>query len=292
MIPILYPETATTFTNQGLGRLSGALSCLVTEERNGHYKLDMDYPVDGIHWADIAHSRIILAKPADGKDPQPFRIYRIGKPLDGKCHIYARHISYQLSHIPVLPFTANSFSAALSGLVAHAAEACPFTVWTDKTTTGDFEVKVPTSFRSLLGGTSDSLLDRFGTAEYEFDNYVVKAHLNRGVNRGVVLRYGKNITDLKQEENIENTITGICPYWVESGTGRCKTLPEKVLWSSRTNNFPYKRTIPVDFSLDFEEEPTDEDLRAAGNAYISDNNIGIPEVSIELAFVPLWQTEE
>ncbi|MBQ8616380.1 MAG: phage tail protein [Clostridia bacterium] len=252
----------------------------------------MDYPVDGIHWADIAHSRIILAKPADGKDPQPFRIYRIGKPLNGKCHIYARHISYQLSHIPVLPFTANSFSAALSGLVAHAAEDCPFTVWTDKTTTGDFEVKVPTSFRSLLGGTSNSLLDRFGTAEYEFDNYVVKAHLNRGVNRGVVLRYGKNITDLKQEENIENTITGICPYWVESGTGRCKTLPEKALWSSRANNFPYKRTIPVDFSLDFEEEPTDEELRAAGNAYISDNNIGIPEVSIELAFVPLWQTEE
>lgn len=292
MIPILFPETATTFTSQGLGRLSGALNCLVTEERNGHYKLDMDYPVDGIHWADIAHSRIILAKPADGKDPQPFRIYRIGKPLNGKCHVYARHISYQLSHIPVMPFTASSFSAALSGLVAHAAEDCPFTVWTDKTTTGNFEVKVPASFRSLLGGVSGSLLDRFGTAEYEFDNYAVKAHLNRGVNRGVVLRYGKNITDLKQEENIKNTITGICPYWVESGTGRCKTLPEKVLWSSRASNYPYKRTIPVDFSTDFEEEPTDAQLRAAGNAYITDNNIGIPEVSIELAFVPLWQTEE
>lgn len=292
MIPILFSATATTFTTQGLGRLSGALDCIVTEERNGQYELEMEYPVDGRHWSDLAHSRIIYAKPADGKDPQPFRIYRITKPIDGRSVIYARHISYQLSHIPVMPFTARSFTAALSGLVTNAAETCPFTVWTDKTATGDFEVSVPASFRALLGGTENSLLDTFGTVEYEFDNYVVKAHANRGVDRGVVLRYGKNITDLKQEENIENTITGICPYWVDRGTGYCKTLPEKVLWSNRASNFPYKRTVPVDFSDDFEEEPTDTELREAGNNYITANNIGIPDVSIDLSFIPLWQSEE
>jgi len=292
MIPILYPENETSFTTQGLGRLSGALDCIVTEERNGQYELELEYPVDGIHWGDISHSRIIYAKPADGKDPQPFRIYRISKPLNGRCMIYARHISYQLSHIPVMPFSARSFTAALSGLVNNAAETCPFTVWTDKTTTGEFEVSVPTSFRSLLGGQEGSLLDAFGTAEYEFDKYVVKAHVNRGVDRGVVLRYGKNITDLKQEENIANTITGICPYWVDRGTGDCKTLPEKVLWSSRAGNFPYKRTVPVDFSDDFEEEPTDTQLREAGNNYISTNNIGVPDVTINMAFISLWQSAE
>ena len=107
-----------------------------------------------------------------------------------------------------------------------------------------------------------------------------------------MLRYGKNITDLKQEENIENTITGICPYWVDRETEECKTLPEKVLWSDRANNFPYKRTIPVDLSDEFEAEPTDAQLREAGRNYITEHNIGIPDVSINLSFIPLWQSEE
>jgi len=292
MIPILYPENENSFTSEGLGRLSDALSCVVAEERNGKYDLSMTYPLDGQHWSDIAHSRIIYAKPADGKRPQPFRIYRIGKPLNGRCSVYAQHISYHLSFIPVMPFTASGFSASLNGLVTNAAETCPFTVWTDKTTSGDFTVAVPTSFRSLLGGANGSLLDVFGTAEYEFDKYAVKAHVNRGTDRGVVLRYGKNITDLEQEENIQNTITGICPYWLNRNAGTCKTLPEKVLWSSNAGNFPFKRTVPVDFSSEFETEPTEAQLRAAGNAYITNNNIGVPEVSIRLSFVPLWQSEE
>ena len=163
MNPILFPEQETSFTTQGLGRLSGALDCIVTQERNGQYELEMEYPIHGVHFKDITHSRIIYAKPEDGKDPQPFRVYRIGKPLNGRCMIYARHISYQLSHIPVMPFTAGSFTSALYGLVANAAEDCPFTVWTDKTATGSFKVTVPTSFRALLGGQEGSLLDAFGT---------------------------------------------------------------------------------------------------------------------------------
>ncbi|MBO4604389.1 MAG: FtsX-like permease family protein [Clostridiales bacterium] len=200
MKPILFDKTDTTFTTQGLGRLSDAISCKVAEERNGAYELEMEYPIDGIHWNDVQVSRIIVAKPNDSSDPQAFRIYRISKPLKKRCMVYAEHISYQLSFIPVMPFTAQSFALALDGMVSHAAESCPFTVWTDKVVTGEYSVSVPTSFRALLGGQAGSVLDVYGTAEYEFDNYVIKAHLNRGINRGVVLRYGKNITDISNSE--------------------------------------------------------------------------------------------
>lgn len=291
MIPILFPANATTFTTNGLGRLPDAVECTVSEERNGPYELFMRYPITGRHYSDIAISRIICAVPADGRAAQPFRIYRMEKPLNGIVSIYAEHISYQLNHIPVMPFTATSCAQALTRMVNNSAQANPFRVWTDKETTGNFAVTEPREFRALLGGTQGSILDVYGKGEYEFDGYTVKLHLNRGIDTGVVLRYGKNITDLTQDENIETTITGVCPFWKDQTSGTTVTLPEYAVWSSTAANFPYKRTAVVDFSSDFQEEPTVEQLRQRANKYIEDNDIGIPKVSLDVEFVPLWQME-
>lgn len=296
MIPILYDKNETDFTSNGLGRLPDAIECIVTEKRNGSYELAMRYPVDGVHFSDITVSRFIYAVPADGKRSQPFRIYNIGKPLNGIVDIRAEHVSYQLSHIPVSPFEATTIGAAMAGLGEYAAESCPFTFWTDKTTVANFSVDVPTSIRALLGGTQGSILDVFGGGEYEFDGYDVKLYQHRGSDRGVTLRYGKNITDIKQEENIANTYTGVMPFWkgTDSTTGSevIVMLPEKVLHSANADNFPYKRTIPLDMSSNFQEKPTEAQLRSAAQNYMTVNNIGIPSVSIDVSFVALWQTEE
>ena len=45
MRPILYPPEERAFDSNGLGVLSDAASCQVTEERNGGYELTMQYPV-------------------------------------------------------------------------------------------------------------------------------------------------------------------------------------------------------------------------------------------------------
>lgn len=297
MIPILFPAGTTNFTTNGLGRLADATDCTVVEERNSQYELTMTYPVTGSHFQDIAHSRIIYAVPADGKKEQPFRIYSISKPLNGITEIKAEHVSYQLSHIPVSPFTALSVTSALATLQSNAEEECPFTFWTDKSTTGKFTVKAPSSIRSLLGGQQGSVLDVYG-GEYEFDEYTVKLHNSRGSDRGVTLRYGKNITDIRQEENIANTYTGIFPYWLGSDTEstseneKLVMLPEKVLHSNNAQYFPYQRTIPLDLSSEFENPPTEEQLRARAQSYMTVNNIGIPSVSIDVSFIALWQTEE
>jgi len=291
MIPILFNATETAFTSNGIGRLVDAIECTVTEERNGEYELFLQYPVTGRYFKQLAYSKIIGAIPADGKALQPFRIYRIDKPISGKCDIYAEHISYQLSFIPVMPFTLqnSNVGAALNALKTYSAESNPFSIWTDKTTTGSYTVTEPQSFRALLGGVSGSILDVFGTGEYEFDKYTVKLHAARGNDNGVVIRYGKNLVDVDQDENIENTITGICPFWKDSETGAVVTLPEKVLWSDNASNYPYKRTRVVDFTERFEDEPTEAQLRAAGQSYIQNNNIGVPRVSLAVEFVPLWQ---
>lgn len=64
MIPVLYKSTEKEFITQGIGALKDAISCTVTEERNGTYELTMKYPITGIHYADIKERNIIAAIPS------------------------------------------------------------------------------------------------------------------------------------------------------------------------------------------------------------------------------------
>ena len=71
---LLYPSAETAFTTNGLGALSDAIFCEVTEERNGAFELEMEYPITGIHYEEIKSRCIVTAKPNPYDDPQPFRI--------------------------------------------------------------------------------------------------------------------------------------------------------------------------------------------------------------------------
>ena len=77
MIPILYDKSETTFSTMGIGALADAISCTVTEERNGIFELSMTYPVGGPLFSDLVYDNIILAPPNDQSNKnkwQPFRI--------------------------------------------------------------------------------------------------------------------------------------------------------------------------------------------------------------------------
>lgn len=305
MIPILYEGTETEFTSQGLGSLSDATSCIISEEINNTYELEMNYPMTGVHFFDIQVGRIILATPAPRKESEPFSIYKISKPIDGIVTIYAEHISYRLSYIPVKPFSANNCYEALNGCVENSLENNPFTVWTDKALNINFSFNKPQSFRLCLGGVEGSILDTY-RGEYEFNRFTVKLHTNRGSLKDTAkIIYGKNLTDLKQEESIENTITGIVPYWTstvtqtnDEGTSTSEsvevvvTLPEYVLESEYADKFPYKRTAVVDLSEYFQNQPTVDELRTRANQYMKDNLTGLPAVSLTVSFIDLARSEE
>ena len=277
MTPILFAENATSFTTNGIGRLSSVLSCKVTEERNGQYELEMEYPITGEHYSDIGIRKIIVAKPSAGGNLQPFRIYKITKPIAGRVGVYAQHISYDLSKNVVMPFSVAASSSAcsqtLAGLKTNAIESCPFTFWTDVTRIAGYSQTVPMSFRSRLGGSEGSVLDQFH-GEYEFDGYTVKLHSKRGNDNGVVLRYGKNIIDLEQEENISETITGVVPFWSDMDNTETVTLPERVVYSSYASRYSQKLTVPLDLSGDYEDKPSVATIRAAAQSYIAQNDLG------------------
>lgn len=127
MIPILYEKDESTFTSEGLGRLTDALSCKVMHSFSGMYELEMDYPVNGIHYEDLIVDRIILAKPEVEKQPQPMRIYQISSPDLETITVYARHWCYQLNYLPVRPFSAVNVTEAMQKLKTNSIENCPFT---------------------------------------------------------------------------------------------------------------------------------------------------------------------
>lgn len=291
MIPILYEGTEKQFTTNGLGRLSDAISCEVVEEKNATYELTMEYPVNGLHFSDIVEGKIILAQPFDGGLTQPFTIYQITKPLNQIVTIKAQHISYMLSGIVVMPFTVQSCAAAMIAIPANASTTCPFNFSTDKSATGAFSVSEPRTIRSTLCGQSGSLLDVYGKGEYEFNRFDVILHTNRGSDNGVTLRYGKNITDLKDVVDMSNVYTGIVPFWT-STDGATMTLTEKVVMSGHESEYPYKIIKPVDFSSKFDEQPTQAQLRAAAENYLESNAGWNLKKNVTVSFVALWNTEE
>ena len=288
MKPVLYPSQETAFGSNGLGILTDAASCVITEERNGAFELEMTYPVSGIHYKEIAPRCIILAKPNPVDDPQPFRVYRITKPMGGLVTVYGEHISYDLAGVPASPFAAESAPDAMEKLKSSSAIPTPFSFWTDKDTAGTMGITAPVALRSLLGGREGSVLDVYG-GEYKFDRYTVRLYNQRGQNRGASIRYGKNLTDLTQDENIAGVYTGVYPYW-SSMEGALVQLPEKIL--PAPGNYDFTRIMTLDLSSEFQEPPTQDQLRARAEAYMKANNIGVPRVSLTVSFVPLEQTEE
>lgn len=305
MIPVLFEKTEYEFASNGLGRLSDAISCIVTEERNGQYELAMEYPEGGVHASDLETDRIIWCKPAVYETEQPFRIYKITKTLNKRIKVQAQHISYDLAYTTVMPCAGALALDSLITMTRNAINIGHFEAWSDVSTPGPFIANEPASFRNWIGGRKGSILEVFG-GELQWDGFTVKLHANRGRNRGLELRYGKNIADISQEQDIDYTITGITPYLVDSQK-KTLTLPEKTIWKSGVTYTPRRDKSMnmhsyVDEKAIREDNPTDTEeqietklinaMRTATQAYVDANITGTPDAAIEVSYVDLGSTEE
>ena len=267
------------------GALSDAISCSIINRINGEYELEMEYPISGEHFEELRQRAVLMAEDAGGV--QPFRVYRIKKLLDGHVNVYARHLAYDLMGAVIAPFTASDINTALSGMTTHAMTAHGFTFSTTRTTVAPFKVSVPTAAWSLMSGQQGSLLDVYG-GEYTFDGKTVTLENRRGADLGVKIRYGVNMVDLEQDKNCANTYTGAVGYWADENG-------ENAIYTgviSAEGTFDYEKIRTVDFSSEYDEQPTVAQLEARTQSFIAANNIGVPAVSWKVEFIPLSQTEE
>lgn len=297
MIPLLFKANATKFNTYGIGVLKDCTKCEVTEERNGAFECVLKYPVNGPLFSELAMERLIKAKPNDTADEQMFRIYRITTPIDGVVTVYAQHISYDLSNIAALPWDSGSITAslALEQLLHNTATSHNFTCLTDSSSSTDFHVEKPQSVRACLGGVSGSFLDCWG-GEYEWDNFLIHHHMHRGQETGVVIEYGKNMTEMEHDAETEKAYTDMMPYAISTEADDSKrtiTLAEPLLPILDTQLMQPK-TLIKDFTGSFEMDATitEEQLREVATAYLEDNALGIIKPSLTVKFEPLWKQPE
>lgn len=291
MIPILYDANETNFTSAGVAVLSDAISCTVEEELNGTYELTMEYPINGRHYSMIQEEMFIGATHDDTGKLQPFKIYGRSAPINGIVEFNAHHISYKLNKIVTMPFTASSAADALTKIAANAVGENPFTFETDVAVSGSFGIEVPTEIREVLGGSEGSLLQTFG-GEWEFDGFKAILHNARGEITDVAIRYGKNLVDLTHEINGSGTYNAVVPFWKDEN--RLLTLPEKYIsFAAEGTEIKY---AALDLSDEFELEdgaaPTYAQMRTKARELMQSGTPWVPEETIEVNFVQLWQTPE
>ena len=281
MIPILYEKTENNFTTYGIGALSDVVSCVVSEERNGQYELIMTYPISGKQYGEIQAERIIKAKAKPLGDDQLFRVYRMSKPIRGIVTIYAQHISYDLSGDVVLPFSGTyTTQQALNAVLANTG----FTGHTDKSGSKTFGTDIPKSSRSMLGGTEGSVLDQWG-GEYKWDNFDVYLNTSRGMDKDVVIEYGKNLTELVADHDLSAVYSELLPYATYTDDSGSHTVTGDPI--SITSVITRNKTLIKDFTYEFEGPMTKAQVNAKAASWLSDNPLGYETPSLTVSFINL-----
>lgn len=289
-IMILHDKTNNNWTSQGLGPLSEAMNPKVTRERNGVYELNFSYPVKGALFNELLMGRWVVtdAGPSSSTKAQRFEIAEITKPKNGIVKVYCEHYRYQLLRSIVKlgsKYEKMSAQAALNQLKSQMEPKGDFTYYSDVGTVSSIDFTEPDRFgnaQEALGGVRGSILDNFG-GEYLFDNNQVKLLANAGVERNIIIAYGKNLIDITQQESIENTYTSV--YGYSKGEGEddtILTLPEVYIDSEYVNSYTQRRIQSVDFS---EDRPASvAALRTLVQNYIKNNKVGVPKVSIKTSY--------
>jgi len=293
MIPILYEKTETSFAGDGIGRLVDCIKCTVTEERNGVYTCEFEYPVTGLHYSDITEGRIVGCTHDDSGQIQPFDICGRTEPINGVVTFKANHISYRQNETVVAPYTASSAASAIAGIKASASTVNPFTYWTDVASATPFINTAPNAAMTLLGGQEGSLLDTYG-GEYEFDKFTVKLWAHRGEDTNVTIQYAKNLIDYEREVDFSGVYNGFVPFWTgmdEESDADLQVIGDPVKADQTLFN-GRDIYVPLDLSDQFEEKPTKADLENFAAEHLTATQPWLPDQNITVNFVALWQVEE
>lgn len=282
--------------------LDDCLECLVTEEENGVFELELTYSIASNNFNDIQNNRVIKAKASDELGEQLFRIYYVSNEIDGKIYVKAQHITYDLmdNFVENITCTKSTCEQSFQAMLSKCQYAHNFKGYSDIEHTATYNLSRVNALEAILG-TRGSLLDTYGNgAKLKRDNYNIYLNKTRGNNNGVTIAYSKNITGYKREIDETDLVTCIYPFakvQKELGEDENTTtveeiivLPERFVNSKYINNYPHPKILAVDYS---EREVKDiASLRTQANKYFSETQKDIPNVNYKVEFIYLHQTAE
>lgn len=296
--PYLYPSLADLKNGSGSYKLPDVVSIGVVEEKNGAFDLEMTYLYQGENAAQIVCEAFIMAVPQRGQAEEPFRIYEITTPIDGILSVKAHHISYDLDGVVLKPFDKTGLANILTEINNQfTSQVVDFRfVNNGITESHQFSISAPQSASSVLGRGEHCLIADFhAEVSYAWDavnqREVVTLNASRGTVSTATVAYGFNLLKLDASVNSDAVYSAIYPYFKreENGVTTLVTLPEETVATGATTS--RTRVLTVDLTSEFENVPTEGELRTAAQAYVASRDWDAVE-ACSVDFVPLQNTTD
>lgn len=270
----LYDSTENNFSHNGLVVLSDCKTAFVEEELNGKYELELEYPIDVRgKWTYLIEESILKA------DGQLFRIYHKEKTLTG-IKVSARHIFYDLLDNFIESCSIGNLNAAgaLNAILSNTQYAHGYSSVSDIDVSNTYVIDKQNPVEAILG--DNGIIAKYG-GELFRDNFNIRLYQARGLDRGVLISYGKNVIGIEETLDMGSVVTRLLPIGKDG-----LNLPEKYLDSPFLGSYPH----PIVKSVEFTDCETVEILRTIGQTYLSQSDK--PLVNYSVDFIELTNTDE
>ena len=285
MIINLYERNETDFSHNGI-RVLQPVEAIVSEELNGDYSLKLTMPRG---FSDIEIEQVVKA--TTPKKPQLFRVYNPDIDMLGNPVFYCRHIFYDLLDY-FIEDTRPTGDGALA--ISRILDDTPFTGDSDITKQGTAYYQMMNLVNAILGA-GNSFITVWG-GELERDNFTVRMKSQLGADRGVSIRYRKNLTGLRFVTDLSGVATKIMPTGLKEDGQTLLKLPEKYVVSPLIDTYVNEKITRIHYSeIKIGDEMSESQalgaLRDAANLEF-EKGLDKPQVTATVEFIPLEDTEE
>ena len=276
----VYDSNERLFNNNGI-KIIHPLRADITKIDNGDYYVELQ---DKIESLDFYQSGMIVRIPT----PWGVQGFRLANPTvnNNKVEVKGWHLSYDANNYIIKDAYAvdKNCNDALEHFNSSTDTPSPFTTVSDIPS-----ICSTRAIRRSLFEVYELLLsaDRYGGHWYR-DNWTLGIKQKVGEDRGVVLKVGKNITDIQVAENWDDVCTKILPT---TTNGEVAILLDEtyVELEEQLYDIPYTKVVQFDNEFNIEDFASEEEylvavknwLRGEAVNYLADHKL--PKVNYSVS---------
>lgn len=300
MIPYLYDgitysyqDICSATAEKGLiGALKDATRCIVTQEINGSYDLQMTYPATGL-FAEYLHSKQIIGVdiPTGDTIKRQFFIVSTADRKLSTIEVLAYHVSYEATWMPVIGYPANPITSPSEFCQAfgHGSQYVkaypqqPFVLTASMTSPKSATIASagPQSLKKYMLTAAET----YG-GEWDIDNLACTLKDTIGADRGFRISNQYNMTDYDLSEDYSSSYQGIIGYfkkedgsYLYGSSDDSGSVTPSGLW--RYDSHDYTRYI----SKDLTDAQIIAQLQTMARQDVDDINATMPQRTIKAAYI-------
>lgn len=267
----IYESTERLFNHNGI-KIVHPLRAEITKVDNGDYYAEVEDTIENIAF---------YQQDAIVRIPSPWgeQAFRISNPVTSgnRVEFKAWHISYDAKNYIVKDAKSvdKNCNYALEHFNSKTDATSPFTTISD------------IALESTIYIVRKTLLDVFGIVAEHYnghwnrDNFTFGVNAKIGQDRGVVLKVGKNITELKKTEIWDDVCTKILPYTIGANNSVIELDEAFVELDEAIYDMPYTKIVEFENDFAVENYASEDEylkatktwLKAQAESYLEKNKL-------------------